>query len=506
MNEERKYSNNNIFANNGVNANNQNNITPNNEPNQASTSINNLSTNQSIQGNTNNLSSQNLASGINQNTTNNLNVNANSNINTTANNQRLSSQALNSQPDNNLPPIPPTNNPNNSSFEPEKKKKKNNILPIAIIAIVLIAIGGLIAYKTLPMFQNKFKVMINETFKYLSSNIKEAENTTGSMTLQIKSNSSEPELKNLEKLKLSADYAVDIKNKQMNIDIKSSYDNEPLLNASLYSKSPSMYISLEDLYSKIIEIPLGEEYDQIFNQENNQKEEKQILKSINKALDSSLKESYFTKAKDTVNNEKVDATTLTLNNDNYKKIKEDFINTLLKDKAFLKNSAKLSDKEVSDIETTLKETLDEEEALLTEIKLTVYTKGTNLRKIEIISEDTNISIISNKDQYDYTVKVGEDSITGVLKTTTTKTETTANLTMTYEDVTFEINTTSKKGAGIKAKDTSNSINYEELTEEDTQEIALNLLQSKGLLKFLEDLGLGSSTYDDTDDWSLDDEL
>lgn len=544
MNEERKYSNNNIFANNGVDDNNQNNIAPNDSPTQINSSLpeSNISSEepQNITNNPLNTEPQPSNSNINQpipendinqpsqdlnsNTDTNLNNNTISNIDNSANiqpqntvndptpnqplnNQTLSSQDLNSQPIENLPPTNQTTNNNNYNFEPEKKKK-NNILPIAIIAVVLIAIVGLIAYKTLPLFQNKFKVMINETFKYLESNISDNENVTGSMTLKMKSNSTEPELKNLEKINFSADYAVDYKNKLLNIDIKSSYDNETLLNASIYGQSKSIYATLEELYDKAIEIPLAEEYDKMFTQVANQKEQKIVLKSLNKALNNSLKENYFTKGKDTVNGNKVDTTTLTINKDNYQTIKEDLINTLLKDKSFLESSAKISDMTTSEIEQNLKDTRDKKEEITGEIKLTVYTKGTTFVKIEAKSEDATISITDNKDQYEYLINNGEESVTGTIKTTGNKEEASINFTMKYNDVTIEITSSAKKGANITQKDTSNTINYAEIPESDLTGILLNLMQSKGLTKFIEDFNLNSSTLEDDydyDDWSLNDD-
>lgn len=456
MNEERKYSNNNIFANNGQQ--------PVNGP----------------------LESQP--------------------------NRLISSQNLNSQPIENLPPTnqqtsQPTNN-NNYDFGPEKKKK-NNILPIAIIAVVIFVIGGLIAYKVLPMFQNKFKVMINETFKYLDSNIKDNENVTGNMTLKMTTTSDVPELKNLEKISFSANYAVDYKNKLLNLDIKSSYDNEPLLNASIYGQSKALYATLDELYDKTIEMPLTEEYDKIFTQTTNQKEQKIVLKSINKALNNALKENYFTKGKDTVNGNKVDTTTLTVNKDNYQTIKEDLINALLKDKSFLESAAKISDMTTSEIEEKLKETRDEKEEITGEIKLTVYTKQTTFVKFEVKGEGATISITDTKNNYEYIINNGEESITGTIKITTNKDETSTNLTMKYSDVLIEITSSAKKGANITQKDIANAINYEEIPDSDLTKILLNLIQSKGLTKFMEDFNLNSNTLEDDynydNNWSLNDD-
>lgn len=509
MNEERKYSDNNIFANNGVDDNNQNNITPNNES---------LQINQSILESTTSLPNQEPNNDINQNITNDLIFDTSPSVNNTIgqqldtinnseNNKSLNSQDLNSKPLENLPPTNQPNTNNNYNFESEKKPKKNNILPITIIAVILIIIGGVIVCKALPMFQNKFKVMINETFKYLNSNIKDNENVTGNMTLKMTSTSNVPELKNLEKIGFSANYAIDYKNKLLNLNIKSNFFNDSLLNASIYGQSKTIYTTLDELYDKTIEMPLGEDYDKIFTQNDNQKELKIVLKSINKALNNALKENYFTKGKDTVNGKKVDTTILTINKDNYQTIKEDIINTLLKDKNFLESTAKISDMSTNEIEDSLKKVLDEKEKIAEEIKLTIYTKGTNFVKFEAKSSDTNISITGSKDQYEYTLNNGEVNITGTFKINTNKDETSTSLTMEYNEVLIELDTTSKKGANITKKDISNTINYEEMTTEDLTGIFFNLMKNKGLTKFMEDFNLNNSTLEDDydDDWSLNDD-
>ena len=167
------------------------------------------------------------------------------------------------------------------------------------------------------------------------------------------------------------------------------------------------YNDLEELYDKYIKMEL-EEYDSVFERID-EKNTKIVINSIRKALKDSLKDEYFTKTTDTVNNEKVDKTTLVLNKTNCENIKKDFINALLADEEFLNSASTLSEQEVSEIKNSLTDTLEEKlDESYEPIDISIYTNNTEFVKFEIIDANNNITVVKNEENYDYEVKLEDE--------------------------------------------------------------------------------------------------
>lgn len=396
---------------------------------------------------------------------------------------------------------------------PQKKEKKGNnkLIIIAIILLLLLAATGVLVYCKLVNSKNIFKTLINDTFTYLEENINYSDTASGTFSLKVGGTSSDSPANNMldimSKLELSGNYGIDYKNKLMNIDIATKYENEKLVNASIYTENGNGYVGLEEIYDKYIKIPI-ENYDSIFNNIDKNDDYKVVFKSINKALTNSLKDEYFTKEKATVDSVKTTKTTLKLSEENYNSIKKEFINKLLNDNEFLKSFSSISEKSVDDIKTELNKSLEEDD--FEGVNISIYTKGLKNEFVKFEIADSTDSIVITKDNDTYNYELTEDkkvTYDGSLKITGDKNNATCTFTINDKKenntITLNFKSTTKYNTAISKVDVSNSIAYENITQEDTNNITTKILENKTIMKLIEDISKLSTNYNSATNTSLD---
>lgn len=395
---------------------------------------------------------------------------------------------------------------NLNDYQQPKSKNKNVGVLVAILIILVIALVGLLATHHFANSQNAFKVLIDKGFNYLEEIYTESTSATGTFLLKVNGNSSDTSsndvFKILNKVDISGTYGIDYNNKIMSLDIKSNYDNKKLINANIYTEAGNGYIYLEELYDKYIKMEI-EDYDSIF--ESISKEDyKKIIKGVNNALNDALKDEYFTKTTATVNNKKVDKTTLVLNKTNSEKINKDFINSLLEDEEFLNSVSKVSKEEVTDIKETLKESLEtENDEEFTATDISIYTDNTKFVKFELSNDTTSITIIKNDETYDYEIKSEpEETIKGSITIKLEENNVTCTVSASDEtnENSFEISVTSSitYDTAVDKKDISNNINYEDITENEMTGIYTKIMNQEGLMNFITDISNLSNSNDDYD--------
>ena len=404
------------------------------------------------------------------------------------------------------------NNTTSSEAMPKKKKGNAKLIIIVIFIFLLLACLGVLVYYKVVSSKNIFKILINDTFTYLESNIQESDAINGSFELKVSGTSSDNSVNDMlgviSKVELTGNYGIDYKSKLMNLDIFTKYENDKLMNANIYTEDSNGYIMLEDIYDKYIKVPV-DDYDSLFSFGNKRNDYKIVLKSINKALNDSLKDKYFVKEKLSIDGNKTNKITLKLTEDNYNLIKKDFINILLNNNEFLDSISSITNKSVDEIKEVLSDTLENEE--FEGVDISIYTKGVKNEfvKLEIADANDSIRITKNKDKYDYeiledkeviydgSISIEENSSKVFVKFSINETENNNNV-----EITFNSNT--KQVDSIDKKDITNNIYYEELTDEDNNNMLSKILKNDTIMKFIGDISKSSNVFGSDSDYNIDD--
>lgn len=419
----------------------------------------------------------------NQSNTNNIFGDNNLNTSNTENNNSNNEQSINNTDIT-------TSNINNDS--PKNKKW----IPILVgIILILILIAGFIFYKTISS-KNIFKVIIDNSFNYLENSFVEYESAKGTFSLKVSGNSKDTSTNKafelINKIDLSGSYGIDYENKIINLDIKSNYDSQELVNANIYMESGNSYIYLEDIYDKYIKVPIND-YDSLFTNMDKKEDYKIVLNSVHNAINNSLKDEYFTKEKVTIDGKKVNKNTLKLNKNTYTTIKKDIVNSLLNDNKFLDSYSKISAKDVNEIKENLNDALVEDNDF-EEMDLSIYTKGINFEfvRFEISNASNQIVISSNDDIYNFEYFEDEQVIyDGSIKVDIGSNDVTYNISLNDKEennsTDFTIKNSVEYNKEVTKKDVSNSVNLDNITNKEMNEIYFKILGSDGISKLIQDI-------------------
>lgn len=426
--------------------------------------------------------------------------------NTTPNNQQ------------NISNVPTDMNNNQNSYQapPTQQKKEDSKVGvlIAILFILLIALIGVIAVKILLGNQNQFKTLISNTFNYLENNIKDYSQTTGTFSLKVNGTSTDNDtnemLNILSKIDIEGNYGVDLESKLISLELKTNYDKEKLLNMNIYTQNGSGYIYLEDLYDKYIKTDI-ENYNDLFNNID-RAHYKTVLKSLNNAITDSLKDDYFKISKETLDGKKVTKTKLLINNENYNTIKQDIINALLNDSDFMKSIAVISGKTEDEIKENMQNNIDTDAEYTNNVTLSLYTENQNFVKLEVeVEDDGKMELSKTSDNtYNYSLNAEETnvSVSGTIKLVIDNNNTEVSISVTdNENLSYEVTLTNNANYDTKVTipTISESVDYNDLTDEDMQQIQTKLFANNGLMKIITDISsINTSTTISKSDFDYDD--
>ena len=411
--------------------------------------------------------------------------------NTTQNNQQNISNA----------PTAMDNNQNSYQAPTTQEKKKGNSkvgVLIAILLILVLALIGVIATKFIFENQNPVKALVTNTFEYLEGNIKDYSQVSGTFALKVNGNSNDNDANEifamLNKIDLEGTYGVDLDNKIISLDLKSNYDKEKLLNLNLYAENGIGYVYLEDIYDKYIKTDI-ENYDDMFKK-TNKEDYKVILKSMNKAINKSLKDDYFETSKETVDGKKLTKTKLNLSTENQETLKNDILKSLLEDSEFLKSAATITEKTEDEIKENIQNKID------TKIEgngetLTIYTEGNKFVKLELKQESDTMEITKESDDvYNYSITSDNETYSGTIKVTKQNENTTVSFSIKDSaNTSYEVTltTSAQYNKEISKKSIDKSIDYKDLTDEDTSTIYSNILKNEGITNLLMDFSKMTTT-------------
>lgn len=406
--------------------------------------------------------------------------------------------------------VPPTLNTNvesNNEVLPKEKKKNKFILPIVIVLVVL---AGIVALYFL-LFNNPKRVFdktISSGFDALYESLDAAtkyDTISGSSSLSYKITSTDASMQSvfdmINGIAFDYKYAVDYKNKLMNVDFNSTYNNEKLIDLSVYGENGKGYVFLKDVYNKYLSTDI-EGYEDIFETTKNQEEVKVILTSVEKALSKSLTNDDFVKEEVTIKvngkDEKVTSNALVLTNENFNRICKSMLTTLKDDADFISAVNKISQDENVDTKDALEDAIanigEVDTTDKSTVKLSIYTKGILKEFVGInfeVNDENTIAVSmikTNDDTYSIVGKQdNKEVVTGTLKVNATDSTSDVEIVVNVPDVVnvqVNVKSTVNYNSTFNKVDVTNSVDANTLTDVEANTIMTNLMTNPGLSKLI----------------------
>ena len=389
-------------------------------------------------------------------------------------------------------------------FDDIKSGSSKNGLAVAIIGIlVLLILGGLgIWYYT----TNKADVMVNKIIDKVFDGVtfKNEENSeiTYDLSLNIKSENLESEaLDIINNTKIKGSIYINSKDKYTLINLGATYEDKELLSFDAYYNDNTIYLQEKSIYDKYVSINIQEELQTEINNMYtiNEKDINILKKGIKNELKNALKEETFIKEKVDTNingkSTKANSLKLIINDENRKEILTKISKYLKDNDEFLDSMSNLTDSTSQEIFNSLESLTENYTNTYTTTTVILYTTGiTNeLAKVDIKSEqnekevsrvvcesDTcDIQIINDGEQMNMNILMNETSSTIKI-----------NGKMGEDDVSLTLNL--KENYNKKdAPKINESVNIDEISEEDMNTIMTNLGEKEEIKYFIEKIAGGN---------------
>ena len=389
-------------------------------------------------------------------------------------------------------------------FDDIKSGSSKNGLAVAIIGIlVLLILGGLgVWYYT----TNKADVMVNKIIDKVFDGVtfKNEENSeiTYDLSLNIKSENLESEaLDIINNTKIKGSIYINSKDKYTLINLGATYEDKELLSFDAYYNDNTIYLQEKSIYDKYVSINIPEELQTEINNMYtiNGKDINIVKKGIKNALKNALKEETFIKEKVDTNingkNTKANSLKLIINDENRKEILTKISKYLKDNDEFLDSMSNLTDSTSQEIFNSLESLTENYTNTYTTTTIILYTTGiTNeLAKVDIKyernekevsrvvceSDTCDIQIINDGEQMNMNILMNETSSTIKI-----------NGKMGEDDVSLTLNL---KGNYNKkdAPKINESVNIDEISEEDMNTIMTNLGEKEEIKYFIEKIAGGN---------------
>ena len=393
--------------------------------------------------------------------------------------------------------------------EGSKEKQRHSVITMAIVMVAIILVVAIIAVVALcsksseKLFKGFIKSAITELYAGDAATSNSA-NINASVELSTDIN----EIKEVvDGLKVATNVQYNLSDKQvvlgLNLDKKT--DSYLSLNSMVDFKDNQVYLSEPNLYDKVIKVEIPEEYQDMIKEYLGEDDfapvdkavAKKAAKEIYSTIDANLSKDLFTSEKVTVNingkDKKVTDNKLTITFEQLKSAVESTTKSLKMNNKFLE-CYKDRDQiiEALDVIEDAVDELDEEEITVT---VHYYTSGLTNKFVgvaivasndygnevifEVVNTEKNVYEINLKEtQYSSTETVATAKL--VVNKSTNK-EKDFSLSMDVEDegnIQLSVVTSEVYNKGIEALNTSNAIEYTDITDEDYEEIYNNFMNSK----------------------------
>ena len=414
--------------------------------------------------------------------------------------------------------------PNATSAQGAQPGQRRSLFTILILigAVVVVAILGIMflgggspekLYRT-SVEKGIEALLLNETY----------DSKVAKTSTRVEVSSTDREYKDINGLIADLGVQYDLNNEQVILTANVNNGNDSYLNLNAFADlgNNKLYAKEENLYSKTIEYDIPAEYikeikDSIDLEKlknDNKTERKEIAKTLVKAINNNISKGKFTKNNVKIKVDGKDKTVkdnvLSFTPSQFKEFLDGFAKVIAEDKTFAENVKALLGEEVSvedmlgeiaDMSDSLKNVRDDGNA----IEVHYYTSGMSdfvgLAFVFVedgeIGEGAEIMMVS-KDTYKITVNEnGSDQELGTIKVNKFKTnnvDVEIDMTSMGTPVTIRLVTSTQVAKAIDSFDTSNTINVENMTEEDLEEIKENLEESP-LYSIIESIGSTFNGYD-----------
>lgn len=383
------------------------------------------------------------------------------------------------------------------SFFTEKeirKASRGNAAPIIIVILVIVALAVLAFFggKYYLSSKNSIKIFIDTSLNKLENTITDSGTTSGDLTININGDTTSKEgkiFKILNNLDLNINYGIDTKENITDVNIKTNYYSDELVDANIYIEDGNIYLYLNELYSKYIKYNYKK--DNSNSNKISNEDYKIIVSSIRTALNESLKEEYFTKSWTKVNGKSVNKVELLLDDKNIKIINENIINNLKNNNKFISSFSRIINKE----ETEVKKLLDNEVKKINnnkylDTKISLYTSITKFVMLEVSNKNVQATINSNDNGFVYKVadKENNNTYNGTFKIDIKDDNITySNITKDDSSLVMNFSGTIKHNTKIEKKNVSNNILLEDITDKEYKEILSKIFNNKAFKRISEDI-------------------
>lgn len=199
-----------------------------------------------------------------------------------------------------------------------------------------------------------------------------------------------------------------------------------------------------------------------------------------------------------------------INNENYNTIKQDIINALLNDSDFMKSIAVISGKTEDEIKENMQNNIDTDAEYTNNVTLSLYTENQNFVKLEVeVEDDGKMELSKTSDNtYNYSLNAEETNVSGTIKLVIDNNNTEVSISVTdNETLSYEVTLTNNANYDTKVTipTISESVDYNDLTDEDMQQIQTKLFANNGLMKIITDISsINTSTTISKSDFDYDD--
>lgn len=393
-------------------------------------------------------------------------------------------------------------------FEKKPKKKVGLIITVVVLVLVALIVAGGFVY--LKFFNNKpqkiFEKAISKAFEMTEKTAKNEGKLDIELSASLNSTSQDMMMANtyLQMIKLNLTTEFNMDKKVLNQGISVSAFDEPVISVEGLIRDNNIYFLLNNIYSKYIQVPSeemeGVEPNEIFNTENIEVSEK-LVKELKQILLDEVNSKELTQENVEVDGDKLTKTTVKFTAKEIEQIITKLTVELYKISPV--NDVKNIVEGLEQIE------IDEEDAENDNyLEISIYTKRltgkivkTEIVMINVADDEAIVVTIAEKEdeKVEITFAMNEDSIATnkavTMFTLTIKEEGenkgTVTLKANIDEAASSVTITAKYSidynAKVEPKNVRNSINANDLTEKDMNEMMTNIENNKFLYSIIQSL-------------------
>ena len=393
-------------------------------------------------------------------------------------------------------------------FEKKPKKKVGLIITVVVLVLVALIVAGGFVY--LKFFNNKpqkiFEKAISKAFEMTEKTAKNEGKLDIELSASLNSTSQDMMMANtyLQMIKLNLTTEFNMDKKVLNQGISVSAFDEPVISVEGLIQDNNIYFLLNNIYSKYIRVPSeemeGVEPNEIFNTENIEVSEK-LVKELKQILLDEVNSKELTQENVEVDGDKLTKTTVKFTAKEIEQIITKLTVELYKISPV--NDVKNIVEGLEQIE------IDEEDAENDNyLEISIYTKRltgkivkTEIVMINVADDEAIVVTIAEKEdeKVEITFAMNEDSIATnkavTMFTLTIKEEGenkgTVTLKANIDEAASSVTITAKYSidynAKVEPKNVRNSINANDLTEKDMNEMMTNIENNKFLYSIIQSL-------------------